>query len=514
MTGVNALHWEATDPDVLWSGGNVSEAIPGVSTALNWSLVGDLFEVSARRGFASLGVLARNEIRIPTVAEERFIVVFYGRAVANIDMLRAAADRMPGTTANAVEAGLFGTLRPDAENHPTLTRVPAILTKAPVSILRLGRRQLDLHAHIARAWQAAAAAPPADLAAASALLDRARALYTDAFTYATVTTMLAQAVYDQIVELAGDQAHQLVTGYQGVFEAEMLRDLGALAREELSLATFLSEHGYHGPDEGQIAARVWREDPEPLLAIAARYADREPPAVAETRQRAVRKAAESELLAGLPPLRRPGARLLLRLGRQLIPRREIGKASYSRCLDMSRIAARVAGRELGVGDDVVHLTVDDVLSGRTADVEVNRALWEDYRTTELPDVWTGPPERLAPALAGRDGQSVVRGQGVGGGSVLGRVRVVHDPSEELADDEILVCRGTDPGWVPLMNMAAGIAIDLGGVMSHAAIVARELGLPCVTTTSNGTRVLRTGDLVELDGDVGTVTVLQRVEAAA
>jgi pyruvate,water dikinase len=92
--------------------------------------------------------------------------------------------------------------------------------------------------------------------------------------------------------------------------------------------------------------------------------------------------------------------------------------------------------------------------------------------------------------------------------------VVHDPSEELADDEILVCRGTDPGWVPLMNMAAGIAIDLGGVMSHAAIVARELGLPCVTTTSNGTRVLRTGDLVELDGDVGTVTVLQRVEAAA
>src|SRR3954447_24669945 len=62
VTLINPLHWQATDPDVLWSGGNVSEAIPGVSTALNWSFVGDALELSARQGFASLGILARDEV--------------------------------------------------------------------------------------------------------------------------------------------------------------------------------------------------------------------------------------------------------------------------------------------------------------------------------------------------------------------------------------------------------------------------------------------------------------------
>ena len=61
MGMANPIHWEATDPDVLWSPGNVSEAIPGVSTPLNWSFVGDAIELAGRRGFAALGVLAPGE---------------------------------------------------------------------------------------------------------------------------------------------------------------------------------------------------------------------------------------------------------------------------------------------------------------------------------------------------------------------------------------------------------------------------------------------------------------------
>src|SRR5882724_7007386 len=70
----NPLHWEATDPGVLWSPGNVSEAIPGVSTPLNWSFVGDAIELAGRRGFAALGVLAPGEARLGPRAEDRFIV--------------------------------------------------------------------------------------------------------------------------------------------------------------------------------------------------------------------------------------------------------------------------------------------------------------------------------------------------------------------------------------------------------------------------------------------------------
>jgi pyruvate,water dikinase len=92
--------------------------------------------------------------------------------------------------------------------------------------------------------------------------------------------------------------------------------------------------------------------------------------------------------------------------------------------------------------------------------------------------------------------------------------VVSDPADDdLQPGEILVCRSTDPGWVSLFDLAAGIAVDMGGRMSHAGIVARELGLPCVTCTVDGTQRLRTGDRVRLDGDAGRIEILERrVEA--
>src|SRR5437868_13140221 len=95
------LHWNATAPDVLWSPGNVSEAIPGVSTALNWSFIDDAIETAARRAFYDMGSLHRHELALGRRTEERFMVCFYGRTVANIDAMRVIGDRTPGTSANA-----------------------------------------------------------------------------------------------------------------------------------------------------------------------------------------------------------------------------------------------------------------------------------------------------------------------------------------------------------------------------------------------------------------------------
>jgi pyruvate,water dikinase len=107
-------------------------------------------------------------------------------------------------------------------------------------------------------------------------------------------------------------------------------------------------------------------------------------------------------------------------------------------------------------------------------------------------------------------REAIVGEAVGGGSVVGRVRVIVDPAlDDLEEGEILVCRSTDPGWVPLFHLAGGVAVDMGGQMSHGAIVARELGLPCVTCTVDATRRLRTGDLVRLDGDAGRIEILEQ-----
>jgi pyruvate,water dikinase len=521
------LHWDCTDPDVLWSPGNVSEAIPGVSTALNWSFVGDAIELASRRAFASIGVLSPAEVTLPARAEDRFIVAFFGRTVANIDQMRLVGDRLPGTSANSIEEQLFGVVRPGVENHPSYRRWPAVAVRLPVTATRLISRQRRARADTEQWWRRHVIDPPGDISSARALLVDAGARYRAVFELGVVASMLASALYDQVAGLtaATGQAgleQRLVTGYAGLVESGLLRDLWALSRQDCDLNAFLLRHGFHGPDEGQMASRVWREDPTPLLSLADHYAhlgDAADPAVAEARQRLTRTEAERELLAALPAVRRPAVRLVLALARAVIPEREIGKANYTQCLDGARLAARSLGRELArTGqlsdpEDVFHLTVDELLADRDPAprrdlVEERRRLVTRYRALALPDRWTGPPVPV-PAGASIDGDGApLTGVAVGGGEVTGRVRVVLDPATaDLEAGEILVCHSTDPGWVALFHLAGAVVVDTGGQMSHGAIVARELGLPCVTGTTNGTRRLSTGDLVRVDGTAGRVEVL-------
>jgi phosphoenolpyruvate synthase/pyruvate phosphate dikinase len=85
--------------------------------------------------------------------------------------------------------------------------------------------------------------------------------------------------------------------------------------------------------------------------------------------------------------------------------------------------------------------------------------------------------------------------------------VVLDPREvDLDDGEILVCKTTDPSWAPLFLVASALVIDTGGPMSHGAIVARELGVPCVINTVSGTRDIPDGARITVDGSAGTVVI--------
>jgi phosphoenolpyruvate synthase/pyruvate phosphate dikinase len=93
--------------------------------------------------------------------------------------------------------------------------------------------------------------------------------------------------------------------------------------------------------------------------------------------------------------------------------------------------------------------------------------------------------------------------------VEGTARIITDHAKayELAEGEILVCELTDPGWTPYFEIAAAVVIDIGGPLSHGAIVARELGVPCVINTGNGTRRIPAGARVRVDGGTGTVNLL-------
>ena len=108
---------------------------------------------------------------------------------------------------------------------------------------------------------------------------------------------------------------------------------------------------------------------------------------------------------------------------------------------------------------------------------------------------------------------VITGIGVSAGVVEGVARVVLEPDfAEIEPDEILVSPTTNPSWSSIMFVSAGLVVDIGGALSHAAVVARELGLPCVVNTQVGSRVINTGDRLRLDGKEGTVEILERAAA--
>ena len=95
------------------------------------------------------------------------------------------------------------------------------------------------------------------------------------------------------------------------------------------------------------------------------------------------------------------------------------------------------------------------------------------------------------------------------GIVRGIARVVtdsHDPTA-LAPGDILVAPITDPSWTPLFVPAAGVVVDVGAPLSHAIIVSRELGIPCVVSATDATKRIPDGATIEVNGDIGTVTIL-------
>jgi pyruvate,water dikinase len=169
-------------------------------------------------------------------------------------------------------------------------------------------------------------------------------------------------------------------------------------------------------------------------------------------------------------------------------------------------------------DDVFYFDREELNAGLGAEAaeqaNFRKARREEYRALQLPSFFTGMPEPAEQEQAGHSERDVIHGTSGGPGSVEGKVRVVVDPdvAEPLDDGEILVCRFTDPGWTPLFSLASGVVIDIGSPASHGAIVARELALPCVIGTGDGSRQLHDGDVVRVDGNAGIVTVLSRARA--
>jgi pyruvate,water dikinase len=215
--------------------------------------------------------------------------------------------------------------------------------------------------------------------------------------------------------------------------------------------------------------------------------------------------------------------------------REETRSELTRLVGVIRAFFLRAGELTGLGDGVFFLTVDEVvdaLSGDTsaaAHISARREAYEQYRA--LPSLpvwirgrfdplqWAADPDRrldvfdphapIAPPVPSAD--RVVKGHPGSAGRVEGFVQRIDSPDEgdRLQPGEILVTSTTNVGWTPLFPRAAAVVTDIGGSLSHAAIVARELGIPAVVGCGDATMRLKTGDRVLVDGSHGMVQILQR-----
>lgn len=319
-----------------------------------------------------------------------------------------------------------------------------------------------------------------------------------------------------------------------------------LEREDASLAdlpdgptksaiqSFLGLYGNRAVREVELATPRWKDDPRPVLAMVrvglrgeARDVER-----SLARSEDLAHASMQRLLPKLNVVEQSLVRHLVARAQTTARRRERMRAWVTRVLGMLRDVAldadrrllrlvpelaadwtrmRQEGSPLAAVNAVFFLTSDEVVtalrSARTDLAPLVRARVAEFaRDGARPDppttfIGAPPAVRLPPS-----GGDVLHGIGASSGVVEGRARVLLSADEmgRLEPGEILVVRTTDVGWTPLFCIAAGVTTELGGPLSHAAVVARELGVPSVVNVDGATQAIKTGERLRLDGDRGTV----------
>lgn len=290
-----------------------------------------------------------------------------------------------------------------------------------------------------------------------------------------------------------------------------------------ALERFLDLYGDRAVREAELSTPRWREDPAPVMAmlVSSLRTPEGESARALARARALSDREMAQLETRLGPLQMYSVRTLVNRTQRYTRLRERMRTWVTRVLGMFRFIALDIDRRLrridpSLEEGAVFFCAFDELvqalrSGR-ADVghvvRLRRAEYlRDAARPDPPPTFIGrPPPVQVPPPTGQHLQGLPASSGV----VEGRARVLAPGTVDLDEvrvGEVLVARTTDVGLSPLFLVSAAVVTEMGGPLSHAAVVAREYGVPAVVNVVGATMAIRTGDLLRVDGDRGTVEIL-------
>ncbi|BDE11518.1 MULTISPECIES: PEP-utilizing enzyme [Mycobacterium] len=516
--------------DLTWTTSNFAEVIPGVQTPLSASMWSQTVDRSTRETMFRIGVItaAERDGALPPPLQSPVLRKFYGRVAVQVGIFTVIGDRLPGATGEGAVAAILGRTPEGMVYHPTRSRYPMVAVRVPYLAATMAGRIRRVN-KTTKQWYLGECAriPELPLRDAFAAFRLAWKRFDQAVALQAMATLaVVQPLYEAVeamIERTGVGDIGTFSGSGAPEVAGLIGSIWKASRGDVDVKEVQRDYGYHGPAEGELQSRTWREDPSPLFALVERYAlldaDSDPE-VADAVHRGRRATLTRELVRKYPLLKQPAIAAILWLAARRIPLRGAAKESLLMSFDVARAAARRIGAclaergDIKSPDDVFFLTTDELL-GRipsnarhlVAERRAQRALYQTYPAP--PSHWTGSPPEVENAEPPQESSSV-QGIGVSPGVVVGSARLLTSPDfDDVEPGEILVATFTDPGWASVMFISAALVVDIGGALSHAAVVARELGLPCVVNTQNGTTHIRTGDEIRVDGGRGTVEILRR-----
>lgn len=303
---------------------------------------------------------------------------------------------------------------------------------------------------------------------------------------------------------------------------------GRMSREE-----YIERYGHRGPHEVELSAPDPSEDPEWLDKKLAEFNRSGVDVEARLAKQRLEYDAAWQRFAARFPDKSATFRRRLEIVTTAAKNRE---AARSESIRLSRIIIRPfflqAGKVTGIGEDVFFLTADELIALLAGDrsplgaIPARRAMYQRYCALPPypaiiygrfdPFKWAADPNRRSDFYDARQAliaapSNTIKGFAGAAGCVEGTVRRIDraEDGNQLLEGEILVTTITNIGWMPLFPRLAAIITDVGAPLSHAAIVARELGIPAVVGCGNATMLLKTGDRVRVDGGHGTVEILTK-----
>ena len=533
----SAEQWnDSLDGDYLWSNGNLGEALPDVMTPATWSFI-ELF--------------MPREISPPTLPGYKGWGRVGGRFYMNVSM-SASLGRVAGISVRRfvrLSEPVFGKL-PPAPEIP-LVRLPrwrVIRLMIPVFVTTMSRARRN-HKRLSE-FVAGAPGRCDELRAEVQRADDASAL-ADAWLsqvqpfFLEASDMLAAAgaggarallaVPNRLAALVGEADAAILLSGQVAGEAQLaslgpLIGLARLARGDIDRVTFARLYGHRGSHEIEVSVPRPGEDAD--------WIDRQLAAVKDTARSAEDLLASQEMARravwdrlGQQPRKAAAARTMVTRWEQAVRRREGARSELARAFWLLRTWLLRAGELTGHGDDLFFLSLPEILDvlhraeSPLSAVPGRKATYETYcalpsypaliRGRFDPVRWAADPNRRADYYDER-GTIAPTGDTVTGlagasGVAEGVARVISQVEDagQLGDGEILVTTVTNIGWTPIFPRAAAVVTDVGAPLSHAAIVARELGIPAVVGCGNATTQLHSGDRIRVDGGKGTVEVLHR-----